>query len=301
MKHKPLFAILGAVAIAAGIIVWQNHARREPVIRGEDLSFWLGNYGSGAEEAADYKLALAEMDTRSVRYLVRELDWKPTPAPGKFQSKFQRFLPDLLARFFFPEGRPDHRAQALGILGKLGPLSKPAIPSLRKLAHDPVNSPGWKDSSLHGAAMATLILLGDESLDSCIGRLLDPKNHDWNVAWWATVCLRTNAAAAVPRLAQAFDSLNDQELRGRIAFPLRFIQSYPELSVPILKSLLGHEDKSVRFQAITGLANFGADAKSALPELRGLLQSDPSHREILTHAISRIESVSRAVKPSEPK
>ena len=294
MKHKPLFAILGVVAIAAGIIVWQNQALREPVIRGEGLSFWLGNYGSGAE---DYKLVLAEMDARCVRYLIRELDWKPKPAPGKLQS----FLPDFLARFFFPEGRPDHRAQALHILGKLGSLSKPAIPSLRKLAHDPVNSSGSNDWWVQGAAMATLILLGDESLDSCIDQLLDPKNHDWKVAWWTTVCLRTNAASAVPRLAQTFHASNDQEFRGRIAFPLRVIHSNPELSVPILKSLLSHEDKSVRYQAIVGLKSFGAEAKSALPELTALLQSDPSHRDVLTNAIAEINPASREVKPSEPK
>jgi HEAT repeat protein len=183
----------------------------------------------------------------------------------------------------------------------LGSLSKPAIPSLRKLAHNSKNSSTSKNQWAQGEAAAALILLGAESLDSCIDKLLDPKNHDWKSAWWAIVALRTNAASAVPRLAQAFHASNDQEFRGRIAFPLRFIRSYPELSVPILKSLLGHEDKSVRFQAIAGLANFGEEAKTALPELRDLLQSDPSHREILTHTITRIESASRETKRSELK
>ncbi len=294
MKHKPLFAILGAVAIAAGIIVWQNQALREPVIRGKDLSFYLAENRSRAE---DYKLALAEMDARCVRYLIRELNWKPRPYLGKLRS----FLPGFLDRFFFPEGHPDRRAEAASILGKLGPLAKPAIPSLRKLAHDPVDRTGRNDWWVKGAAMATLILLGDESLDSCIDQLLDPKNHDWKFASWTTLHLGTDAASAVPRLAQAFHASNDQEFRGRIAFPLRVIHSNPELSVPILKSLLSHEDKSVRFHAIIGLAVFGAEAKSALPELTALLQSDPSNRDVLTNAIAEISPASPQSKRSAPK
>ncbi len=237
------------------------------------------------------------MDARCVRYLIGELDWKPAPAPGKIQ----RFLPTSVSRFFIRQQREDHRREAASILGKLGPLSKPAIPALRNLAHYSANNQTSSELSAQGEATGALVLLGDESLDSCIDKLLDPKNQDWKSAWWAIVALRTNAASAVPRIGQAFHASNDQKFRGRIAFPLRFIRSYPELSVPILRSLLSHEDKSVRFQAIAGLLNFGVDAEPALPDLTNLLQTDPSNRQILTLAITQIESASPEAKRSEPK
>lgn len=270
------------MVIAAGIVLWESELQKEPKIRGENLSWWLEDNQSGAE---DYKLAVADMDARCVRYLIRELDWQPQAAPGKIPS----ILPGFLGRFFHRQVRADHRARAASILGKLKPLSKPAIPALRKLAHSPVNRTSSRDLWARGEAWAALISLGDESLDSCIDQLLDSKNLDWKVAGWTTVCLNTNAAPAVPRLVQAFHASNDQEFRGRIAFPLRSIRSYPELSVPVLKSLLNHADKSVRFQAIVGLGNFGAKARPALPDLIVLLQSDPSHREILTNVLIQID------------
>ena len=80
------------------------------------------------------------------------------------------------------------------------------------------------------SATAALISLGSESLDSCVDRILDPNNRNWEASASAMLYLGTNAARVIPRLARAFEVLDDEELKGRIAFPLRFIRSEPQLN-----------------------------------------------------------------------
>lgn len=279
MRRNTLFAILGAVAIISGIVVW--NAQREPVIRGEPLSWWLGVNRSSA---SDFKLALKEMDSRCVRFLIREVNRQPKAARGTTQSVLLNFQ-DLP---FSPGEHEDHRREAALILGELGPLARPAIPSLRKLAH-PSKRSNSRDEWLEGNAKAALIKLGDESLASYTERFLDPKNLDWRRDWEAIQLFRTNAGLSIPRLAKLFNSSQDPEFRGRFCFPLSFNHSNPELTIPILRSLLDHDERFIRNRAAWALGGFGSDARSALPELIALLQRDPRSRGMISNVMIQID------------
>jgi HEAT repeat protein len=134
-----------------------------------------------------------------------------------------------------------------------------------------------------------LVLLKADSLDSCIDKVLDPKNPDWKVYALVTAHLHTNAAVAVPRLVHAFETMDD-EIKGRIALPLREIRSRPDLSVPVLTALLAHTNDETRFHAAAGLSSFGAAAKPAWNDLVALL-SDKSNqvRLFTTNSLRQID------------
>ncbi|MEO7678772.1 MAG: HEAT repeat domain-containing protein [Verrucomicrobiota bacterium] len=170
------------------------------------------------------------------------------------------------------------------ILSDLGPLAKPAITSLRKLAH-PIPGDEW----LVGEATAALIKLGDESLGSHTERFLNPKNVNWMRDWEAIQSFHTNAGLSVPRLAKLFNSSQDPEFRKRFCLPLSFNHSNPELTIPILRSLLDHEERLIRNRAAWALGNFGDNAKSALPDLFVLLQRDHTSRGMISNAMLQID------------
>jgi len=120
-------------------------------------------------------------------------------------------------------------------------------------------------------------------------KLLDPKNPDWMVYALVTAHLRTNAAVAVPRLVHAFETMDD-EIKGRIALPLREIRSHPDLSVPVLTALLAHTNDETRFHAAAGLGSFGAAAKPAWNDLVALLADKSNQvRFFTTNSLRQID------------
>lgn len=237
--------------------------------------------------------AYAEMDDRCVAFLVRQLEWKPSI----LKPKLNRILASVIHREPF-EDSPDRRFQAAGALAQLGSRARPAIPILNELSQS-TNTPRAK--FIRSAATAALIRLGSKSLDACMDKLLDPNNSDWEVYALSTWPLGTNAAATIPRLVHTFEATTNDEVRGRIAFPLRFIQSQPELCVPVLKVLLGHTNGSVRYNAAVGLGKFGAPAKSAWSDLAAhLTDNNSAVREAATNALERIdpEAARRLLTPT---
>lgn len=93
------------------------------------------------------------------------------------------------------------------------------------------------------------------------------------------------AEAAVPRLIQ---SLNDPQVRNNSIVALGRIRSQPELSVPTLSACLsGRGGKTWALQA---LANFGPDAKSAVPSILPLLNdANPGLRMEAGRALKAID------------
>ncbi len=223
------------------------------------------------------------MDDRCVRYLIRELDW----SPPIIRAKLDKRLSPIFHRSVFPGGRRDCRAAAATVLARLGSRAKPAVPALRACAATRGKSSG--DRFARSTAVVTLVLLEADSLDSCIDKLLDPKNPDWLVYALATMQLHTNAAVAVPRLVHAFETMDD-EIKGRIARPLWGIRSHPDLSVPVLAALLAHTNAETRSHAAAGLGSFGAAAKPAWNDLVVLL-SDKSNqvRLFTTNSLRQID------------
>jgi hypothetical protein len=280
--NKQFWVGAAFIAVTALLIRLGVEWNREPVIRGETLSWWLTSQEFLYSD--EFIAASAEMDDRCVRYLIRELDW----SPPIIRTKLNSLLSPIFHRSVFPTDRRDCRAAAATVLARLGSRAQPAIPALRACAATPRGKSAG-DTFARSTAVVALVLLGADSVDSCMDKLLDPKNPYWMVYALVTAHLRTNAAVAVPRLVHAFETMDD-EIKGRIALPLREIRSHPDLSVPVLTALLAHTNDETRFHAAAGLGSFGAAAKPAWNDLVALL-SDKSNqaRFFTTNSLRQID------------
>ena len=285
-RSSKTILLLGGLVIslmAAGL--WLSDRRENiPTLRGETLDYWLktGRLNSSQE----YQAAIAEMDDECVQYLIQKLEW----SPPTIRIALNKFLARIFHRSIFSEEIPDDlRSAAADALGRIGIRAQVAIQPLREaVARGNISDQHSLFAS--SAAVAALIRLGADNLDGCVDKIVDAQNTNWKIHAYATLFLSTNASSAVPRLVKAFEASHDENFRGRIAIPLRFIRSEPELSVPVLAALTKHSDRSVRFNAVAGIEQFDGDGKLAWKELSALLndQTD-SIRKMTTNAMRKID------------
>jgi len=272
------------VAISAAVVLLislTGKSRREPSVRGLLISEWMEIEN---KETDEYRSAVLEMDERCVRWLIHELDWSPTSV----QTKVDGLMFRILRQPVTPEARPDYRTAAAFTLSMLGPRAGPAIPALRKSAS--VQATGLRDDGAQRTAIAALVLLGADSLDTWADKLLSPTNKNWKPYAFAAMVLRTNAAPIVPRLASTFEATEDDEIKERITMALRFIRSNPALSVRIFRASLTNSSSHARFHALVGLHNLGTESELAWNDLVTLLSdSNKSIRAIATNTLRRID------------
>jgi HEAT repeat protein len=287
MKRARGVILLGLLIVCVvGLCLWfADRAAKVPMVRGEPLDYWLT---AGRYPSAEFQAAVAEMDENCVPYLIAQLKWSPPTA----KIAINRILKPIFRRALFSEDiDPDCRDIAATVLGKLGAKAQTAIEPLRyRATHGSLTDN--HDLFARSAAVAALVLLGADTLDGCVDKIIDANNTNWSVYAYSILYLTTNAAPAVPRLVKAFESSDNKEYKGRFAIPLRFVRCEPELVVPIFKVLLGYKSELVKFDALVGLQNLGANSKPAWAELTALLtdQSD-SIRQMTTNALKRIDPV----------
>jgi hypothetical protein len=260
-----------------------------PTVHGEPLDYWLTG-GRNHSSALEFQAAVADMDEKCVPYLISKLQWSPPTA----RIAINKVLRSTFGRSLFSEQpSPDHREATASVLCIMGKRATNAIPALRQIvAVRGTHQDAHYETAVHGAAIAALIQMEGQTLDSCVNKILDKQNTNWNASALAMMYLHTSAAPAVPRLARAFATTDDEEIRGRIAMPLRFIRSNPELSVPVLGALLDHKTDEVRFQATFGLFNFGAAAKPAWNDLTNRLSdSNDRVREATRMTLKQIDPI----------
>jgi len=270
-------AILVALVLVIRLSVKSHH---EPVVRGLPLSEWMQLEDKNSVE---YAAAVAEMDERCVRWLIRELDW----SSNSVQTKLDGFMFRILRQPVAPENRPDYRAAAALTLSKLGPRAQPAVPALRFNAS--VCGSGYGDWEAQKMAIAALVLLGADSLDAWADQLLNPTNRNWQFYADVAGLLHTNAAPIVPRLARTFETTADDHIKERIIFALRFIRSNPALCVPIFRAALTNDEGSMIYHALVGLHNLGPAAKPAWDDLLPFLSYDRGYQVIATNALRQID------------
>jgi len=258
--------------------------QREPVVRGRPLTYWLEPERQQPRESPETVAeVIAEMDDRSVAFLVRQLEWEPP-------SRLAREFDDLASRLF--NIRPfsnwsDKRVAAAAALEQLGPRAELAIPPLKALA---TNDPYPATLVVPGVALAALIRLGQEPLEPHLGKLLEPSSKDGHICGVAMYYLGTNAAPAVPLLVKVLEKSSKDWEKGWAVCLLATIRSRPELTVPALASALPHTNPSIRRDAVEGLGRFGPSAKPAWGELLDRLD-DPGLdvRAVTTNALRQID------------
>jgi hypothetical protein len=279
----------GLAALAAiGLIAFRLLPSNAPIINGQPLRYWLDQIRADTldQTSQEFKNVLPAIDERCVPALIDELSWKPSPLL-RSAEKFSRNWTHNRLAIHEP---PNRRVQAALVLGWLGPRASNAIPALELLSRE-TNADSEMSVSERGAAIAALILIRRDPMEPCARKsldILDLMHSDDNR--YAIIALGTNAAPCVPTFIDVINSKTNTLVKLSAIKSLAAIHSQPELSVPILTSMLRETNELYRYNAARALSSFAGSAKPAWSNLVVCLSdSDPVVREAATNALWNID------------
>ncbi len=246
--------LFGAVGLA--LLLYVSFRTHEPAVNGKPISFWIDPGRRGSSEAAEgVGSAYRAMDEECVRWLAKELEWKPNRIRDAVASVVNRVFGDVM--LWATSG--DCRCAAPVALGNLGERALPAVSALKNASRTTVEPGATK---VRAAAKATLIRLGQEPLQTHVDLLRQASDYEaWNEGLDTLMWLGTNAAPAIPVFADIVLSQDDVHLRNRAAGLLGEMRISPEICVPVLVRVLG--EPQMRYKALEALREFGPNAKSA--------------------------------------
>jgi hypothetical protein len=254
-----------ALASAIAFLIWKSFYRPEPTYNGKTLSasaqqygsnHWRGAAGRAADQEAEF--AIRQIGTNGIPFL---LDLMRARDSG-MKKKLRTILPRTWQNKPYLRDRSGdiRRIGAYG-LAALGTNAPAAVPALIEIAsHHP-----------------------DED-----GRYI------------AVFALRTLGSAAEPAIPFLIQCLTNQTriIRDDAALGLGYMQRRSEIAVPALIRYLESVKMSGGWEitdAIASVAQFGTNAKPAVPILIGLLKhSDHDVRSYVTNYLPRIDAEAAA-------
>ena len=134
------------VAVLLGVGAWRLVHPGEPVVLGHPVSYWIFPGLQHPKETPERSAAaFAAMDDRSVRFLIRELDWRPS----KLVRAMNAAANGRLSVHF--SDREDLRYQAANALARLWQAERPA--AARRLLAETCAwfTEGWDTPALQSA------------------------------------------------------------------------------------------------------------------------------------------------------
>jgi HEAT repeat protein len=293
LGKKRLIALTVLALAAVGVAAWFMFSSAEPSFQGNSLNYWIFLPITGGEETpSERAAALAAMREKAIPYLCAQLRWKQAAWVEMVSTRFPRLLPRL---GYYAESS-DPRWMAAYSLGELGPMARPAIPALEKLASAP-GPPGvfGVDWRARLTAQAALIQIRQEPLSPYIDKLKLPANHQptmGDAAWLETAVIvgncGTNAAAAVPNLIAALNS-SDLAIQSFSLSSLAWIHSRPDLCVPAVLPFLKSANPVLQQMAFQAIGNLGTAARPAAAALVELLHDTNSTTQ--TYAADALKKV----------
>jgi HEAT repeat protein len=210
----------------------------------------------GPEARAAVPMLTAALDKKEPRYLrctAAEAVWKIEP-------QNERIVPALRDILRGPKTDTANRAQAIRVLGQIGPKAKAAVPDLAKIIQD-------DEVAMRLAAIATVAEIG------------------------------SGAQAAIPALTAALDKKEFPSIRCAAAGALWKITGEPNQVVPVLVGIALDLDVVApeRRQSAELLRGIGPKAKAAVPALVTAMQdSNPALREPATSILAAIDPATAA-------
>lgn len=189
---------------------------------------------------------------------------------------------------------PPH--EAADHLAKFGPAAKDALPALRVAARS-------GDIELSGSAAYARWRI-DGNLDECIKSLLallvegggtDIEQMHLIALLWS---IGPQAKDAVPVLCRMANTPADSYRQEYAVRALGFIRSRSDIAVPALMREMEKPRSPVREEAMEAVAEFGADAKPAIPHLVAALKDESDHiKRAAAISLWRIERNAERVLP----
>jgi len=275
-KRRRIAVVVGLVVTLAGAW-WVGWHSREPEYQGRPLSFWLRRMESSPDlTSTNWQTAvhaLQQIGTKALPGLIaslqaRDPNWK-IEAVDWVREVLNRDLSHRLA--------VRDRQRALMAFQALGPIARPAIPTLAAMITNA--KPDQADAGFQA--------LSGIGVEECVPPLvLALTNGDAILRPAAAVSLgslRGRAREAVPALLITLQS-PDANLQIDAIRALGLIATNPRLAVPGLIRALDSTNAQVRQAAALAVGAFGTEAAAALPALRSL---PPATEEFVRRGIAR--------------
>jgi HEAT repeat protein len=288
-----VFAILGAMAYHRG------PRRQEPAYRGKSLTQWLKRLDDGqavgisssalpspTARQVEAAQAIRAMGAQALPLLMQDIHASPSQQAARFRAErsVNRVLQRVFgARIWLPEVATEEdrtRWRAAQGLAELGPLTKPALPELKRLLFT-----NYFHSSVKEAAYV-LASVGPEGIQILTNA---PQVDEWSAmcAIWALGQHPAAGTNAIPFLIEATSSGSEGTACGAIQV-LGLFHTQGELVVPALTAALSSPKSAARSDAARALGAFGPQAGSAVPQLQALT-NDPCLRDSAFEALRRIQ------------
>jgi len=286
IEKRYWFGLFGFAFV--GLAVFLSLSPTEPIVNGQPLGYWLDHIRSDQIETAspDFQKALPAMGQRCIPRLIYELQWKPSPTLRKIQASGSKWFHIRLHA-----ERQDRRVEACLLLGWLGSRASNAIPTLQEMSRF---RQGDSESvcAYRGAALSALILIRHDSIEMCARKSIDLREPLYRDYHYAIGCLGTNAASSVPIYIDAIQTPSNEGMKFLATHALGMIHSRPELSLPVLCSMLNETNERSRCFAAISLGCFGSAGKPAWDDIASHLNDpDEQVRRAAGTALWRIDSV----------
>ena len=278
IRRKQIGIALALLAVASALVWWLARPK-EPNYQGKSFRYWIK---AGTSDEAS--VAFRSMGEKVIPYLVKELEWKPSPMVQSLHRRFPNF-PLTLA---YVQGSTDPRSGAAYALGEIGPPARSAISNLQALSVVSDLPSSWY---VNLAAKGALIKIRQEPLTPYVEKLKDKSDI---TKWYQNALMigefGTNASPAVPLLVEAMGGTNHPVIQAHAAIALGMIHSRPELCILPLANMLKSSDVALRQKAIFALPQFGSAARPAWDDIVTCLQdSDPWTRYSARAALKKID------------
>jgi hypothetical protein len=240
----------------------------------------------GGTEASPEQVAAAfrAMGPDAVRFLGRELEWKPSwlgdqlwglRVGGRLPAWLEPWIPY----------HPDRRSEAAGLLRELGPDAEPVLPVLLHIYLE-----GRQDELYQAWVCDTLIALGEKlefMVPELTRNLSDPNPSRQDASARLLGSIGPGAKPAVPALQAA--AQKGGWIGEAVAMALLKIDGQTNLAVQVLTEALDHTNSVLRQVALRDLRDLGPAALPAVPRIQQALRDpDGEVREQAAKALSQI-------------
>lgn len=252
---RRVLRFLRIVSIVIGLVLLLKlyHWLDMPAYQGRDLKQWLHlslQSPGFSDKSKECEAVIRQMGSKTLPYLLEWVAEEESPLKYRVIEWCLNSQSDWLPK---PVHASVDHARGLAGFRALGADAKPAVPELIRLLESRASS------------------------------------KDRVIIIWALEAIGPAAQEAVPSLVRLAKQGEFRELKP-IANALGKIHSFPEIAVPLLASLLQHEDVFIRSNAAMSLAEFGPQAKSAVPQLlKAILDPDENVARPAGFALKRID------------
>ena len=267
---------------------------------------------------------LAKLSSDPIRHLAAAAKSNDSFWSKEYERIWGRLPKNLRRRLPYPNRSEFIQRNALLALAAYGPTAKAALPVILEVAQEPRS---FNSAFAHIAALSIApespqvsqtfkhllqdprtknsIYAAIHSTHQCPSTILDSLLPlDWNNpsqppynGLLAISVLGPRAASEIPMIIQALENPTDwQAAESNLFASLIRMGAAASNAIPTLeKRLQPHHDATTRARAIGIIANTGPSAKSALPNLRPLLEAeDATLRCAAAYAIAKISELNKA-------